>query len=213
MADRSDEIEFVDERTRRLLENDQHALGGTGNLRRATGTRQTHFRCMVITDHGGVDVAETVDLRSAEETDVDTPALQPVAENLTGRDHGISGFRQFTITDRQWQYARLGADWARFVDQDHVRRGRQARQVGRFRRQADTHEAHRTDLQPAGGSHGHHFIGGVSNYFASEAAASLAWNSLKSALPWMYSLIHAVKVSRSRAIGAQGGYQRLSGSL
>src|SRR5690606_25326939 len=99
--------------------------------------------------------------------------------------------------------ARLGTDRTRFVDKDYIWRGRQAREVGSFRRQADADETHRTVLQTAGGGDGHHFIGGVSHYFASEAAASLAWNSLKSAQPWMYSLIHAVKVSRSRAIGSQ----------
>ncbi|MCY1429335.1 hypothetical protein D9M71_452490 [compost metagenome] len=203
MADRGNEIEFVDKGARRLLEDDQHALGGTGNLRRATCTRQTDFRRVVITHDGGVDVAETVDLRRAEETDVNAPALQPVTENLAGRHHGVGGFRQLTVANRQWQYTWLGTDRARFVDQHHIRRGSQARQVGRFRRQADADEAHRAVLQATGSGNGHHFIGGVSHYFASEAAASLAWNSLKSALPWMYSLIHAVKVSRSRAIGSQ----------
>src|SRR6185295_3968803 len=101
MADGRNEIEFVDKRTRRLLEDDQHTLGGTSNFRRATGTRQTHFRCVVIADYGGVDVAETVHLRSTEKTNVNAPALQPVAENLAGRDHGVGGFRQLTVTDRQ----------------------------------------------------------------------------------------------------------------
>ncbi len=49
-----------------LLEDDQHALRGAGDLPRATGTWQAHFGLVVVTDHGGVDIAETVDLGRAE---------------------------------------------------------------------------------------------------------------------------------------------------
>ncbi len=57
MTDRGDEIELVDKRTRRLFKDDQHAFRRTGNLRRATGTRQTHFRRVVVAHHGGIDIA------------------------------------------------------------------------------------------------------------------------------------------------------------
>ncbi|MNR13761.1 hypothetical protein D3C85_1301870 [compost metagenome] len=179
-ADRGDEVELVDEAAMTLLEDDQHFLGAAGDFRGAAGAGQAHLRREVVADHGGVDVAELVDLRRAEEADVDAPALQPVAEDLAGGHHGVGGLGQFAVTDGQRQHGRLGADRARFVDQHHVRRGGQARQVGRLGRQADADEAHRAILQAAGGGHGHHFIGGVAHCWAS---AILALNSVKSAVP------------------------------
>ena len=40
------------------------------------------FGCVVVADHGAVEIAEAVDLRGAEEADVDAAALQPVGEDL-----------------------------------------------------------------------------------------------------------------------------------
>lgn len=98
MTDRGDEVQLVDERARRLLENDQHRLGRTGNLRRSTGTWQTNFGVVIIADHGGVDVAEAVHLRSTEKANIDPAALQPVTKNFTGGYYCVSGFRQLAIT-------------------------------------------------------------------------------------------------------------------
>ncbi|MNJ12662.1 hypothetical protein D3C77_68560 [compost metagenome] len=203
VADRGDEVEFIDKGTVGLLEDNQHLLGRTGNFRCATGAWQAHFRLMIVANHGGVDVAETVNLGRTEEAHINTTTLQPVAENLAGGDHGVSGFSQLAVTDRQWQHARLGADRAGLIDQHHVWRGGQARQVGGLGRQADTDEAHGTITQTTGGGDGHHFIGGVAHCAASEALASFALNSVKSAVPRMYSSIQALKDSRLRAIGSQ----------
>ncbi|MCY1187428.1 hypothetical protein D9M73_284050 [compost metagenome] len=101
MANRGDEIQFVDEGTVGLLENDQYGFCRTCNLRSTASAWQTHFRIMVIADHGGVDVAEAVNLGSTQEAHIDATTLQPVAENLAGRHHGVGGFRQLTVTDRQ----------------------------------------------------------------------------------------------------------------
>ncbi|MNM47598.1 hypothetical protein D3C81_585700 [compost metagenome] len=185
MANRGDEVQLVDEGTRRLLEDDQHLLGGTGDFRCATGTRQAGFRGVVVTDHSRVDVAEAVDLGGAEEADVDAPTLQPVAEDLAGRHHGVSGFGQLAVADRQRQHAWLGADRAGFVDQHHVWRRGQARQVGSLGWQADADEAHSTVAQATGCGDGHHFGSGVAHCAASAVLASLALNSLKSAVPRM----------------------------
>ncbi|MND59681.1 hypothetical protein D3C80_508840 [compost metagenome] len=206
MADRGDEGQLVDEGAVGLLEDDQHFLGGTGDLRGAAGTRQAHFRVVVVTDHGGVDVAEAVHLGGAEEADVDAATLQPVAEDLAGGHHGVGGLGQLAVTDGQRQHGRLGADGAGFVDQHHVRGRGQARQVGSLGRQADADEADGAVLQAAGGRHGHHFIGAVVTGGLSAhhlASAILALNSAKSRVPRMYWSIQAVKVSRSRAIGSQ----------
>ncbi len=201
MADRGDEGQLVDEGAVRLLEDDQHFLGAAGDFRRAAGSRQAHLGLAVVADHGGVDVAEAVDLGRAEEADVDPSALQPVAEDLAGGDHGIGGLGQLAVADGQRQDAGLGADRPGLVDQHDVRRGSQARQVGGLRRQADADEAHRAVVQAAGGGHGHHLVGAVAAHRL--PSASLAWKAPKSSVPRMYSSIHAVKLSRSRAIGSQ----------
>src|SRR5450830_321983 len=203
VTNRGNEVQLVDKGTCRLLEDDQYAFRRAGDFRGATGTGQADLGRKIVADHRGVDIAETVDLGRAEKTDINAPALQPVAEDLTGRHHGVGGFSQFAVANGQRQHTGLGANRARLVDQYHVRRRGQARQVGSLGGQADADKADRTVLQTTGGSHRHHFIGGVGHHLTSEAWASLLWNSAKFAVPWMYSSIQAVKVARSRAIGSQ----------
>src|SRR5690606_18058805 len=106
------------------------------------------------------------------------------------------------VADGQRQYRWFGTDGAGFIDQYHVRRMGQARQVGGLGRQADADEADAAIAEATRSGHRHHFVGGVGHHWASCCAASLAWNALKSAVPRMNSSIQAVKDSRLRAIGS-----------
>ena len=51
---------------------------------------QAHRRVRIVADDGGVEIAEAIDLRGAEEADVDAAALQVVGENLRQR-HDAGG--------------------------------------------------------------------------------------------------------------------------
>ena len=159
MANRGDESQLIHEGAMTLFKDDQHFLRAAGNFRRATGAWQAYLGLVIVTNHRGIDVAELVDLRSAEEADVNAPTLQPVTENLAGRHYGVSGFGQLAVTDGQWQHSRFGADGAGLVNQHHFRGMGQARQVGRLGWQADADEADAAVAQIARSRHGHHFIG------------------------------------------------------
>src|SRR5579863_9871434 len=82
VTDGSDEVEFLDESARGLLENQNNFAGATGDFRSATGSGKTGVRFFVIADDRGVDVCKAIDLRGAEKSDVHAAALQPVAENF-----------------------------------------------------------------------------------------------------------------------------------
>src|SRR5512134_3987360 len=77
-AERGDEVEALDEGARRVPKHDDDLLDSRGDLRRAPGARQPHLRMVVGPDHGRVDVPAPVDLRGAEEADVDPPGSDPV---------------------------------------------------------------------------------------------------------------------------------------
>ena len=86
-----------------------HLARRGGDLRRAAGAGQPHPRRVVVADHGGVDVAEAVDLRGTEEPDVDPARLQPVGEDLGHRHDGVGGLGQLAVADRQRQAASASA--------------------------------------------------------------------------------------------------------
>ena len=65
----------VDEAARRRLQHHEGLPRVRGDLRRAAGAGQARVRRVVGADHGAVEVAEAVDLRGAEEADVDAPGL------------------------------------------------------------------------------------------------------------------------------------------
>ena len=117
------------------------SLAGGRDLGRAAAAGQAHLRVVIVADHRGVDVAEPVELRGAEEADGDAPALQPVAEHLRHRHGGERRLAQFAVADRERQHVRRGADGAALVDQRDVGRMRQPRDVAGGRRRADADEA------------------------------------------------------------------------
>ena len=103
-----------------------------------------------------VDVCEPVDLSCAQKSDVDPAGLQPVVEDLDEADDRVGGLGQDSVADRQWQEARLGAEGARLVDQDQVRRVYTAGEVRGGARQADPDKAGRAVRKRACRGHRHH---------------------------------------------------------
>ncbi len=161
-SDRRHEVDPIDERAPGLPDHDDDFLAGGRDLGRAARARQPDGRMGVVgADHRGVDVAELVQLRRAEEADVDPARLQPVVEDLWHADHGVRRLGQDPVADRKRQRSRLGADGARLVDQNEVRRVRGPGQVGRLAGQADAHEAGHPVAQTARGRDRHHLVGGV----------------------------------------------------
>ena len=84
--DRRAEVELLDERARRLLEDHERLLARRRDLGRAAAARQPHLRVVVVADHGAVEIAVAIDLGGAQEPDVDPAALQPVGEDLGDAD-------------------------------------------------------------------------------------------------------------------------------
>ncbi len=58
-ADRGAEVEPLDERARRLLQDHERLLARRRDLGRAAGARQPHLRVVVGADHGAVEVARS----------------------------------------------------------------------------------------------------------------------------------------------------------
>ena len=88
----------------RRLEHHERLPRMRGDFRRAAGTGQARRRRVVRTDHGAVEVAVAVDLRRAEEADVDASGLQVVAEHFRQRDDEGRGLGQLAVADRQRQH-------------------------------------------------------------------------------------------------------------
>src|SRR6185437_10642229 len=75
-----DEVDRVDERALRLRHDDEDLLRVDRDLARAARARQPHLGLRVVADRRGVEVAVAVDLRAAQEADVDVAAFQEVRE-------------------------------------------------------------------------------------------------------------------------------------
>ena len=60
-----EEVQAVDESTRRVAQQDDDFAGVHRELRSAARSRQSYRRTFIISDHGGVEVCETIDLRGA----------------------------------------------------------------------------------------------------------------------------------------------------
>ena len=145
---------------------------------------------IVGADHRCVDVGVAIDLRSGEKPDVDPAGLQPVVEHLGHTDHGVSGFREDAVTDRQWQPVGFGSDRARLVDEHDVGCVGRARKVSRSARQPDADEADVPIVQLTRGGDGHHLVSRVRRGHAAGTRRMT------------FSSIHARNVSRSLLIAS-----------
>ncbi len=169
MTKGSYEIDFFNKATFALL-HDQKDFTTTGrDFRCTTAARQTDFGVVVITDHGGVDVAILIKLGRTKEANRNLAALKPVAEHFRHGDRVDSGFAQLAITDRQREDVRFGANRAAFINKGNVRRVGQARKVARSRRHPDTNKAHIVVFKRACSGHRHHFSRGIFNHDFSSA--------------------------------------------
>ena len=133
-----------------LANDDDHLAGRRRDLGSAARAGQSRGRVLVVADDRRVDVAEAVELRGAEEADVDASGLQPVGEDLGHRHDRVGGLGQLAVADRQRQPRRLRPDAARLVDQRALRRVRAAGEVRGGRRQPDADEAHAVVAAAAG---------------------------------------------------------------
>ena len=101
VAERGEKVELADETARALLHHDKDLAAAGGDLRGASTARQPHLGLRVIADDRAIEIAEAVHLGSAQETDGDPSALQPVAEDLRYRHGGQCGLAEFAIADRK----------------------------------------------------------------------------------------------------------------
>ena len=156
--------------------------------------------CAYGSDHGGVDVAEAIELGGAEEAHGDPAALQPVAEELRHRDRRQRRRAQLAVADRQRQHGGPRADRARLVDQRDPRRVREPREVARRRRLPDPDEADVVVAHGARCRDGQDLVGGVG---CSVMPTRRPRRRTPPVRRMTCSSIHAVNVARSREIASQ----------
>ena len=99
-----------------------------------------------------------VDLRRAEEPDVDAAALEPVGEHLGHGHDRVSGLGELAVADRERQARGLGADRPALVHEHAAGRMRSPGQIRREARQPDPHEAHAFIRQPPRRRDRHHLV-------------------------------------------------------
>ena len=97
-----------------------HLAAARRDLRCAAGPGQPRPGMVVVADHGRVEVRVAVDLRGAEERDVDPSRPDPVVEHLRHADHEVGRLGELAVADRERDVHRLGADRARLVDQHQL---------------------------------------------------------------------------------------------
>ena len=154
--------------------------------------------CVVVADDGGVDVAEAIDLRGAEEADVDAPAADPVVEHLGDRDEVLRAGGEVVVADRQRQALRARADRAGLVDEHAAGRVQAPREVGGGVRRPDPDEHDLAVEQLARGPDGHDLLGRrVDGAHRATTGAPTGASAART-----FSSIHCVKRSRSREIAS-----------
>ncbi len=158
-ADRGAEVAALDERAGPLPHDDDDLARRCRDLGRTPCAGQAGRRVVVVADDRRVDVAEAVELRGAEEADVDAAGLQPVGEDLGNRHDGVGSVGEVAVADRERQPRRLRADAARLVDQRALRGVRAPGEVRSRRRQPDADEAHRLVAELASRVHDHQIVG------------------------------------------------------
>ncbi len=140
--DRRAEVAPLDEGARPLPNDDDDLACGCRDLGSTARTGQPRGRVLVVADDRRVDVAVAVELRGAEEPDVDAASLKPVGEDLGHRHDRVGSVGEIAVADREWEPRRLRSDAARLVDQRAPLRVRAAGEVRCRRRQPDSDEAH-----------------------------------------------------------------------
>ncbi len=95
------EVDLLDEAPGRLAHDHEHLAGVDRDLAGTAAPRETRLRGVVVADHGRVDVAEAVDLRRAEEPDVDEAALEVEREELEHARHRGRAGHDRRVADAQ----------------------------------------------------------------------------------------------------------------
>src|SRR5580704_5575494 len=94
---RSAKLQPRHEAARALFHDDQYLARVRHDLRRTAAAGQAHRGVRIVADHGAVEVAEAIDLRCAQEADIDAAALQVMGKNLRKRYHAGSRFRKLPV--------------------------------------------------------------------------------------------------------------------
>jgi hypothetical protein len=119
----------------------QDLPGVDRDLARPARARQAHLRLRVLADDRGVQVAEAVDLRAAEEGDVDQAGLEVVGEELEHRrDRGRARYER-RVPDRQREPLGPRAEHPRLVHELQLGGHGALREVAHDVRQANADEA------------------------------------------------------------------------
>ena len=218
VADARREVELLDEGALRVAEHHEHILDRCGDLGRTTAAGQAHLRLRVVADHRAVEVAAAVDLRRAEEADVDAAALEPVREHLRHGDDRVRRLGELAVADRQRQMLGLRADRAALVDEHAAGSVRPAREVRGEARQPDADEADGVAREPPRRLDGHHLVRRVAVFGHVRGTVPRtwrsgtrprdcpwdrdAWYSSTSAVSSTCCCIHERKPSRSRLIAS-----------
>ena len=198
-ADRGDEVHLAHEGALRVAQQNDHAAGRARDLRRAAGAGQAHLGRVVVADHRGVDVAEAVDLRGAEEADVDPPAADPVVEHLRHRDQVLRAGGEVVVADRQRQALRARPDGAGLVDEHAAGRVQAPGEVGGGVGRPDPDQHDLAVDQLARGADRHDLLGRrVGGAHRATTGAPTGASAART-----FSSIHCVKRSRSREIASQ----------
>lgn len=97
------------------------APGVNGDLTRTAGAREASLWIRVVTNHSRVQVTKAIDLRPAEQGDIDQAALEIQHEQVRHTDDGGRAAYQRGIADGEGQARRLRAENTAFIDQFHIR--------------------------------------------------------------------------------------------
>src|ERR671910_1461152 len=158
------EMELLDERARRLPHDHEDLPRVDRDLACTAGAGEPYLRTLVGADHRRVQVAEAVDLRAAEERDVDQPGLQVEREELEHRGHGGGNRGERRIADRQRQPPGPRPEHAGLVDELELRGDGTLREVADDVRQAHADEAVADAVEEPGAGDDHQLVlreGGV----------------------------------------------------
>ena len=137
---RGHEVELRGEAARTLAGHHQDLLGMNRDLAGTTAAGQPHLGLLVVTDHGRIEIPETIDLSPLQEADIDAPGLEVVVEDVEDRADAQGAAHQGGVADR-YRYA-LGnrAHRPRLVDEHQVGRMQMSGQIAGQIRQADAYE-------------------------------------------------------------------------
>nr|WP_228546367.1 hypothetical protein [Halegenticoccus tardaugens] len=121
VAGTRDEVHLLREAPLAVGRDNDGFAGVASNFAGASAAGKPHFRIIVVPDDRGIDVAVPVDLRAAEEADVNPAGLKIVAEPLSHRHDALGVRREYWVADGEGKLGRVRINGPRLVDHLEVR--------------------------------------------------------------------------------------------